>query len=369
MRRSALLVLPLLAGCDVRVKRAADSPRADSIAPPAGTTTGVARVDTPLAPPRIVRHDVIVRGSHGMTARVRWLLSPDRLTLLVTEDPSSVEADPLPNGIIVASERRSALVHIDEVWDAAPSPDWRWLAYGKAFVLRGEHRDTVAAKRWGPLAQRLAEIAAGGDGAGVAARRRQLERDLATRSFPVSGMAITYGAASTHLLRLDSLPLGARDLVDTLPPTHLGGWRVRWRRGDTLAIGTRPARSQDDAPAARWELVVPVGTDSLSATIAVVTDTTRLAPLFWAEGPTLDIASAVDLSAEKTIDAGAARIVSRGGTIFLTRPGDATPVPVGPGLPLAATTNGRYIVAIAPHTDRREHESPTITVVYEVIPQ
>jgi hypothetical protein len=182
-------------------------------------------------------------------------------------------------------------------------------------------------------------------------------------------MAFMYGAASAEVLRVDSLPSGARQLTDTIVPTHLGGWRVRWRRGDTLGIGQRPARTQDDAPATRWDLVMPVGRDSMTTTIAVVTDTSRFAPLDWSFGPTLDISTAIDLSTPTVVEAGAARIESRGGTIYLTRPGDAVPVVVGPGLALVATANGRYIAAIAPREDRRENETPTVTVVYEVIPQ
>ena len=367
-RPAFLLLLPLVA-CTVRVDRATDSPRTDSARLTVGATGAVApRIDTPRGPPRIVRHDVIARGSHGMSARVRWLLSPDRLSLLVVEDPASIEADPLANGVIYASEKRSALVHIEDVWDAAPSPDWRWLAYSQALVLRGEHRDTIAAKRWGPVARRLAALAAGGDVAREARLQRDLERDLRARSFPVSGMAYMYGVGSAHALRLDSLAIGAQDLRDTLPVVHLGAWRVRWLRGDTLALGQRPSRGQDDAPADRWALVVPAS-GGLSPTIAVITDTSRFAPLDWAHGPTLDNSSAIDVAAEKRIDAGAARVQSRGGSIYLTRPGDATPVAVGPGLALAATANGRYIAALAPRADRREHESPTVTVVYEVIPQ
>ena len=305
-----------------------------------------------------------------MSARVRWLLSPDKLSMVVVEDPASVEADPLANGVIFASEKRSALVHIEDVWDAAPSPDWRWLAYSQALVLRGDHRDTIAAKRWGPVAQRLATISAAGDAVRQARLERDLERELRSRSFPVSGMAYMYGAASTHTLRLDSLAMGAQDIRDTLPVVQLNGWRVRWLRGDTLALGQRPSRSQDDAPPDRWTLVAPTGgNDALSASIAVITDTSRFAPLDWAHGPTLDISSALDLAAEKRVDAGAARVESRGGSIYVTRPGDATPVIVGPGLALAATANGRYIAALAPRADRREHEAPTVTVVYEVIPQ
>ncbi|HET7458056.1 MAG TPA: hypothetical protein VFJ74_10400, partial [Gemmatimonadaceae bacterium] len=45
------------------------------------------------------------RGTHGMAARVRWKLSPDRCAVLVVEDPAGVENDPIPNGFLFAAER------------------------------------------------------------------------------------------------------------------------------------------------------------------------------------------------------------------------------------------------------------------------
>jgi hypothetical protein len=375
MLRIAMLaaVLPVAAACDIRVKRAADSTANGGASATARADSGAQRTagDTLRLPPRIVRHDVIALGSHGMSARVRWLLSPDRLSMIVVEDPAEIEADPMPNGAIVASEKRGALVQIEDVWDVAPSPDWRWLAYGRAFVLRGAFRDTVAAKRWGPVARRLAELAvrAGLDPSKSEERRREYERQLTMTSFPVSGMTYLYGAASTQVLRLDSLPSGARALSDTLPPIHFGGWRVRWVRGDTLAIGLGPTHAQDNAPSPRWDLVVALGRDSLSATVGTVTDSSRFATLSWSNGPSLDIASAVDTSAQKRIDAGAARIESRAGQIYLTRPGDSNSIPIGPGLALTATANGRYIAALAPRANRRENQTPTVVAVYEVIAQ
>ena len=372
MNRLGLLLLVAVGACDVRVRRAgSDSMRPDSAAR-TGTTASARRVpDTRRSPPRVVRHDVIARGTHGIAARVRWLLSPDKLSLVFVEDPAAVEADPLPDGVIYASEQRSALVQIEDVWDATPSPDWRWLAYGRAFILRGEYRDTIAAKRWVTLAQLFAELQVrrGVDPNRAAQYRRDVERDLREHSFPVSGMSIMYGTASVGLLRLDSLPAGARQLTDTVLPTHLGGWRVRWTRNDTLGVGQRPARTRDEAPASQWDLVLPLGTDSASATITVASDTTRFVPMDWSIGPTLDISSAIDPGTAKVIDAGAARIESRGGSIYLTRPGDATPIPIGPGVALAATANGRYIAAIAPRTERRGNETPTVAAVYEVVPQ
>jgi hypothetical protein len=112
-----------------------------------------------------------------------------------------------------------------------------------------------------------------------------------------------------------------------------------------------------------------LGRDSLSATVGTVTDSSRFATLSWSNGPSLDIASAVDTSAQKQIEAGAARIESRAGQIYLTRPGDSNSIPIGPGLALAATANGRYIAALAPRANRRENQTPTVVAVYEVIAQ
>ena len=374
MHRAASLVasILLLTACDVRVRRATDSSRAGAADSRSSARTDSAprrTGDSLRLPPRVVRHDVIARGTHGMAARVRWVLSPDRLSLILVEDPASVEADPLPNGAIFASETRGILLQVEEIWDVAPSPDWKWLAYAQAFVLRGEFRDSASAKRWGPVAVQLDNVAvrAGADPSRSADRRRDYERQLTATGFPVSGMTYMYGAASTHVLRVDAQQGGARALADTLPPVHFGGWRLRWVRGDTLAIGVRPARSQDDAPASRWDLVVVQGTDSVSATVAAASDSARFATIVWANGPTLDITSAVDAGTNTRIDAGAAHLESRGGQIYLTRSGDATAITIGPGIPLAATANARYIAALAPRTDRREHETPTVAVVYEVI--
>lgn len=356
-----------------------DSARRDSTAAAVGGTTAVAtRASGDTTPPRVLRHDVIARGTHGMSSRVRWTLSPDRLALVVMEDPTAVEAEPVPNGVVYASETRSAVVQLEDVWDATPSPDWRYLAFGRAFVLRGEHRDTLAAKRWGPVAARFATLAVkrGAPPASEKALAREYERRLRRESFPVSGMSILYGVAATYVIALDSLPTGARaQLTDTVPPARFGGWRVRWLPGDTLAVGGQPSGSQDASPSSSWTLVRVAAGDSLGAPLGTVTDSTRFAPVGWQNGPTLDMSVPLDIGAARTVDAGAARIESRGGTIYLSRRGESAPIVVGPGIPLAATANGRFIVAIAPRAPASggpsataPGESASIPVVYEVIP-
>ena len=374
--RAPLLLAIALSACDVHVQRAGDSAVRSGATVAAGKESSAdsgasgTRADTTARATavRIVRHDVIARGTHGMTARVRWLRSPDHLELLLVEDPVAVEADPVPNGVIYASERRGTLLQIEDVWDASPSPDWRWLAYGQAVMLRGEHRDSAAAMQWGPVARRLVQLTPGLDQARESSLRSEYEAELRAGSFPVSGMTYAFGTALTRIVRLDALPVGARTIADTVAPPRVGGWRVRWLYGDTLAIGLRPTRSQDDAPASRWDLVLPLGNDRMSSTIRVTSDSGKLAPLDWTLGPTLDITVAPDTGGARGILAGAARIENRGGTIYRTRAGERAPTAIGPGLALAATANGRFIAAIAPRQSAAAHESPMIAVMYEVLP-
>jgi hypothetical protein len=340
----------------------------------AAATADSAIADSVRGAPAISAHPVIALGTHGMMARVRWLLSPDRRALLIVEDPAAVEAEPVPNGFIYASEDRGALVQVEDVWDVTPSPDWQWLAYSKSYVLRGEHRDTVSAKRWAPLAQRFAEIAMATPGGGGAASpaaptAEGYERALREQSFPVSGMAIMYGVAATHTLDLPRLLPGAREMTDTLPPIQFGGWRLRWTRaGDTLAVGIAPRSALDASPVTRWTLVRPTADNQFAGPLGTIADSTRFAPLQWSEGPMLDISQAVDYKIPRTVEVGGARVVSRDGTIYLTRAGEKTERKVGIGLPLAATASGRYIAAIAPRPNAKPNESPSIAMVYEVSP-
>jgi hypothetical protein len=368
---TALLCLLALAGCVLDRGTPADTmPRSSA---GAAATADSAIADSVRSSPAIAAHPVIVAGSHGMSARVRWLLSPDRRALLLVEDPAAVEAEPVPNGFIYASEDRGALLQVEDVWDVTPSPDWQWLAYGKSYVLRAGGRDTIDAKQWGPLARRFAELAsaapAGTNGVDAATLEQRFERALQEHSFPVSGMAIVYGTAATHVLELPKLLPGARAFTDTVPPIRFGGWRIRWTRsGDTLGIGEAPRKANDASGVSHWTLVTPMGDNELSAPVATATDSARFTPIRWSEGPSLDISQAVDYKIPRVVEAGGARIVSRDGTIYLTRAGERTERKVGIGLPLAATASGRYIAAIAPRQNAQPNESPSIAVVYEVSP-
>ena len=182
-------------------------------------------------------------GTHGMMARTRWAASPDGRTLLVVEDPVSIEADALPNGFVVASES-GVVVQRDSVWDVSPSPDWRRIAYGRAHTRGAGERDSLSAAEWRELA-----ASAGLDEAAVRAS-----------AFPTSGMAVAFGVARPAVIDLADISTDPR--VEAARPDRLlaraGGWRVGWTPdGKLLAIGGAPALVQDDAPPTEWTLVDP----------------------------------------------------------------------------------------------------------------
>jgi hypothetical protein len=305
------------------------------------------------------------RGTQGMRATVRWLLSPDRRSFVVVEDPVSVEAEALPDGFLYASERTGNVVQLDNVWDVAPSPDWTRLAFGRAFVVRAGERDTVPTEEWYRLEAQLPEDVGERD-------TSTLRRKLEAHSFPVSGMSLMLGLGLTQVIWVDSLDPGHGGPPSG--PTHsLHGWRVRWTpSGDTLAVGAAPRMVQDDAPPARWVLVRPrlwaLYTDTLGGT----TDSSRFARVGWTEGPTIERGSPVDFSGsrELTIDGGT--VDARDGSVRVTTRGpDGRPRVriLGRGIPLAATATGRFIVALVPRADAKEHEMRAHPVVYHVVPR
>jgi hypothetical protein len=142
----------------------------------------------------------------------------------------------------------------------------------------------------------------------------------------------------------------------------LDGWRVRWScDGADLFVGGRPTRVQDDAPSANERRVSSRGA---ALTTAPPADSPR-----WNEGPTLDIGTPTARGVVAPMAVRGRWIEARDGRIVVrerTVAGRDSLRDVGPGTPLAATRGGHFILAIAPRTDRRPHESPDRAVVYRV---
>ena len=289
------------------------------------------------------------RATRGMTSHVRWLLAPDSSALLVMDDPAAVENDAIPNGLLFATERSGRVFRMDSVWSAAPAPDWRRLAVGRAIVLGGGESQTITPARWMAPAARLRAIA-GAEPALVA-------ESLRAHSFPVSGMGVVEGAAVTLVADVGQ---GA----PTTPITFvsLDGWRVRWScDGADILVGGRPARVQDDAPSASERRVSSTGT---ALTGAPPADSVR-----WIDGPTLDNTTPAAFGAVQPLTVRGRVVEARDGRVVVrerSAAGGDTVRDVGPGVPLAATRGGHFILAIASRTDARPHESPDRAVVYRV---
>ncbi len=287
------------------------------------------------------------RGSHGMSARVRWTLSDDRRTVLVVEDPRAVENDPVPNGFVFASEG-SPLVQRDSVWDVAPTPDWRRVAYARAYTTRAGETDSIPPSEWHRLAGSVG----------------LMESIVRKNAFATSGMVTAYGVARPFVVNIGASTDTAATGSDGLPVAE--GWRVAWTRdGSRLAIGAPPELIADDAPASRWRLVDPATGESRG-----VADSTSLAHLQWIQGPNLDLSTAVDMRQRRAFRAGDVDIESEDGWIRVYAHDGArvrAPRIVGPGIALTATANGQFIVAIAADPATESYEPPNALVVYQVL--
>ena len=200
------------------------------------TTKKETTADTTHAAP-VVTVTPVNRGTHGMAERVLWTFSPDRKAVLVVADPGGVENEPIPNGFFFGDEARGFQTQMDSVWDVAPSPDWKWIGFGRAYSV------------------------VGGAGTGTdlitdVSRRTSIDTaTLRAGSFASSGMSMSRAVAQAGVIHIPDDPrqIAAGDsAVPKLFPVARG-WRVRWTTdGSTLAVGNSPARAVDDEPSQTW---------------------------------------------------------------------------------------------------------------------
>ena len=280
--------------------------------------------------PRVTTLVRVNRQTQGMFAVARWAMSQDRNAIIVMDDPAAVEAEPVPNGFFVATERPLRYVRRDSVWDAAPSPDWKSVAFGRAHFLRGNREDTLPTAQWEAFANRIG---------------MSLE-DVQAGRFHASGMGVAFGFARPGIVDIETgadriFPIGA-------------GWRVRWTRdGSRFIAGRAPNSAQDFAQATEWVALDP----RTGAPSGEVPRAHELADVPWVEGPTIDISVRLDTT-RKAIPIEDGGVESRGGWIR------ARGRLIGPGMVLAATRSGRFIAALVPNPAAKEYEAKEYLAVY-----
>jgi hypothetical protein len=308
---------------------------------------------TALAP--IVTVTPVNRGTHGMSERVLWTFSPDRKSVLVVADPGGVENEPVPNGFFFGDESRGFQTQVDSVWDVAPSPDWKWIGFGRAYIVIGG-------------------AGTGGDLLGDVARRTSIDTaTLRAGSFASSGMSMSRAVAQAGVIHIPENPR-ATAAADSAAPRLFPvarGWRVRWTAdGSTLALGNAPSRAVDNEPSQTWSALDPV-TGALHGTLPA---NSKLAEVKFTEGPTLDRSLPIGLMDSPPIQ------IRRGTDVFTIQSVRGVITIVGPpgvgstgaqrvvgaGMALAATAGGRYIVALAPRARPDPNEPAVEPVVYTV---
>jgi len=213
-RRAAAVTLIALGGCLV------DSSKKETTAD-----------TTHLAP--VVTITPVNRGTHGMAERVMWTFSPDRKSVLVVADPGGVENEPVPNGFFFGDESRGFQTQMDSVWDVAPSPDWKWIGFGRAYTVVGGA---------GTGTDLLTDVS----------RRTSIDTaTLRAGSFAASGMSMSRAVAQAGVIHIPDNPRESAAADSAAPKLFpvARGWRVRWTAdGSTLALGNNPSRAVDNEP-------------------------------------------------------------------------------------------------------------------------
>jgi hypothetical protein len=336
LKVSAFASVLTLAGCLV------DSTKKESTA------------DTTRAAP-VVTVTPVNRGTHGMAERVLWVFSPDKKAVLVVADPGGVENEPVPNGFFFGDEARGFQTQMDSVWDVAPSPDWKWLGFGRAYSVVGGA---------GTGTDLLTDVS----------RRTSIDTaTLRAGSFASSGMSMSRAVAQPGVIHVPDDPrqtAAADSAVPKLFPVARG-WRVRWTTdGTTLALGNSPGRATDNEPSQTWAALDPT-TGALHGTLPA---NAKLADVKMTAGPTLDRSLPFDMSQSPPIriqrGTQTFTILSNRGVITIADPpgvgSTGAQRVVGAGIALAATAGGRYIIALAPRSKPGANESAIEPVVYTV---
>lgn len=298
------------------------------------------------------------QATYGMSSTVKWILSGDSSAIIALVDPVGVENEAIPNGFFYGSEKHNFQARMDSVWDVAPSPDGKTLAFSRAFVLNPRELDSIPPAMWQDVARRT-----GMD-----------TTTVRTGSFASSGMSMARAIAQPGTIKVpdDARTLSASDeAAPKFYPIALG-WRVRWTPdGSLIALGNSPGTVQDDAQSETWASLDPK-TGAFHSSLPG--DAKTVAPK-WIKGPKLELSTPVDMESAPALNVSAGgrhfTIETVRGVITARETGSANDsssrsYTIGSGKALAATKGGRYILALAPRARPVANEIPVEAVVYIV---
>lgn len=306
---------------------------------------------TDSVPPRGVMREALVAnaGDRGQIVQTRWALSPDGEVLVAIEDPSAVENEPLPDGMVAASERGSWLVRIDSVWDVAIDRDWQTLVYGKAYLATARRAEGITAREWFRIAYYT------GMDASIVRRH----------AFDASTMNEAVGFGQPVVVRLDSVTprVGGTFGGASRPLPFPSAWRLRFTGdGSRFAVGTSPSRISDDADPRLWmsvSLASGLGRADLPAEVAN-------AGARWTAGPMIDVSVSID-SGHRSFPIPGGTVESHDG--WITVRGERTAGvrrTVASGTVLAVTRTGRYVLALVADPQPRRDMVPYRLAVLEL---
>jgi hypothetical protein len=250
-----------------------------------------------------------------LTARtpdtLRWTIAADTCGILVvSRRVPARESTPTDNAFLVAEW--FGTTGFGEVWDIAPAPKWDWVAYGQARLISADRDlDTAAAETKTPRAELVRRIIHSADGA----------RYLAV---PVIEPLVDTCAG-------DACPLDAASPL-------LGGSKVGWSEDGSVALV-----SGSETPP-HWTAIRPATRDRATTSVA------QPSPVSWASRAIRDV-----VNNAQVVFGGPYRFESRHDSMFVTGP-DRNAVRqtryVGPGIPVVATRNGQYLLAVKPERDQ-----------------
>jgi hypothetical protein len=257
------------------------------------------------------------RGSDSL----RWAAQLDSCGLVVVSRHEGNVSEPRDNAVLVAEWFGSA--QFGDVWDIAPSPKWDWIAYGQVRRIAAPGDvDTAAAETKTPRGELLARVIRTRNGAEY--------------------LAIPVIEPLLNTCSGDECPL------DAASPT-LGGARVGWNDTGSVAL----VAGSESSP--RWTAVSPTTREPIAlSTIAP-------AHINWASHAISELVT----GGHPTISGGGEyRFSTRHDSIFVDGPSRTSRNDtrfVGPGIPVAATRHGQYLLAL-----RREKQEWR-AVIYEFV--